>query len=467
MGIIAAAAHARAPRRAEIAIEYVNAPLVCLEKALWAIRRVSSEWGGVRTLRISVEAFDWDFEDSANAISSVSGAGIRQIGSALLALMPGVRELVLGEPNDERVSSTICSAVAGAFAGQLHTIRDPCRITLPGGVMLRHLEVSYWAASWGLLPHVCADTLEVLKIRGTSSGTEPWHAFGADSNAAAIEFPRLRRLSLEWVGSSGDEPQPQEGLQRVVVQFPALEHLCILCTANTFPFAEQIKFPRGVAAVHITTTGAAVASVADMDIEATKSITLSITGSLGEDGVLATAAAGRILARAQGCSKIEVALPGSVAHALPEGLESAALRWLCLSVPVALDAVLEQIQRLPNLDRLELGDIVLGDDQPGRYRLPAPGEPALAPLATGLWSLGVRFREEERAPELAIRAGKHMLLRIPTLAAFTSSFVHLPTMADFVRNYSAQYPHLAQVRLVPCVAPEHMLAMSSFFELTL
>ncbi|KAJ2778443.1 hypothetical protein H4R18_004603, partial [Coemansia javaensis] len=449
LDIIASAGCAKLVKNVDIDIQFLSNPARCFMRAVQLIRDASADWSGVRSLTVNLQPGSSYFENYHG--QNVTDDEICQAAVDLAAMMPGVRRLWLNDGAWCSYLTTLYTWLKGIYAEQLYELNDPWNVALIEGMVLRqirYLNVSYNDVSRDMLSCTCPDNLEVLRMIGLEE-SHWWPSFNSagDSDAAVIEFPRLRYLALEYHHTHmhtelGDSPILSPRQQ--TLRFPGLERLRIECGSGISPLLEQAEFPNGVQSMDVIASAGALCHIANMALSVSQRLALTVTSATPGSGVVAHI--NRILARARGCSEVVLETTTSTLPLLPADLESTALTCLCIRAPTTVDSIVEFIHRLPRLATLDLGCVAVHATQLD-ILVPGPDEPLIAPLATALECVSVQFEYNAR-PEETVSLLKYLLLRIPTLVKLASYATPRQPIVDFVARYFGSYPHLAQVKIL-------------------
>ncbi|KAJ2777745.1 hypothetical protein H4R18_004992 [Coemansia javaensis] len=284
-----------------------------------------------------------------------------------------------------------------------------------------------------------------------------WTPFGADSASAEIVFPSLRDLDVWYTRDSeaGDLFGGGGGVQHWDgrpwrLHFPKLAVLRLSCAHDdACPLLEYAVLPLRMDWIRIETTGAVLQRVARMALPvASRRLEICISRDAG-GGPTGLAAANRILERAHESKEAALRVYDPLLPVLPESITCTRLTELEIAHVTSADAMLGLIRKLPGLARLVVSRAELEGIQ-DRIAVPGPGDGSLAePFDTGLRALCISSYDddsEDRYNRDAIVAlAKYLLLKTPTLVAFESADTPRAPIEEFVREYSAQYPHLAGV----------------------
>ncbi|KAJ2782794.1 hypothetical protein H4R18_002066 [Coemansia javaensis] len=443
LGLVVSGGYARMARRVGIVVSSKTDPIRDFALAVDLLQRVSSEWGAARTLYASVE-MELIYSDSEPDPASYSPK-VQEVGSTLAALLPAVRNLMILDDSQSAAINALYRRLVGIYAGQLRRFDGPYSDIVPDDAafrQLRRLDHRYGYSSVSLLPRVCPASLEEVTMH-TLPVDHMWPALGVKDTARAIDFPLLRSLNLMYAFSS-NEAQTQ-GWQLRALRFPALERLRLVCNYKRCPFVEQAEFPPELAMLDVTARSEVLEHIASKPVAVTKCIVLNVVSSESDQGVLAHV--GRILEKARDGAEVALEIKSRSLRVPPESIACAALTSLRVEAPMTADAMLVLIQRLPRLVDLALGCVTL-DNARLDVLIPGPGDPAPAPTSTALRRISVWLDGGDRMPEKSALVAKYLLLTVPTLVALISPITPWAPMVQFVGEYSARYPHLAQVNIV-------------------
>ncbi|KAJ1721991.1 hypothetical protein LPJ61_005978 [Coemansia biformis] len=291
------------------------------------------------------------------------------------------------------------------------------------------------------------DSIECMLLKWLPT-SHPWAAFRTDGDSQAIEFPRLRRLSVSYRGPKATNMVAGQRLDddSLVLHFPALRHLAIKYPDTACPLLKRAVFPSRLESIEIVASTAMLEQIASIAPPETRSLAIRIPSQArGSAGALLNAK--RILERVRGCKEKELVVDDTSLRVLPEDIAGTGLTRLVVATPTCVDSMLGFIGTHPDLDSLTLSSLATGEIVSDIW-IPESGARALvAPLDTRIRTISFKIRRQLYSPDVAIPAVKYLLLRIPTLVELLAPEIPKRPIVDFISEHVQRYPHLASIRL--------------------
>ncbi|KAJ2784567.1 hypothetical protein H4R18_001032 [Coemansia javaensis] len=322
-------------------------------------------------------------------------------------------------------------------------------ITMSADCTFRGLTSTYIPYERGIgyqHPRVDPATLVSLTLHGWPSD-HSWAPFSADdSDAETIEFPNLARLNAIYYNLDTNnmvEVRHRDG-HPWKLRLPKLRRLSVNCAQDACPVLEYAVLPAHIDEIHIRAKMPVLHGLSKTPLPASRRLKIDIAKGSSDDSD-ALAAAQQILECAGESKELALYVSGEAPPVPPASITCTRLTELEIWSPMGVDAMLALIRKLPGLATMVLLGLALDNIQEN-IAVPKPENSRLAePFDTRIKTLRIGTVNDEEDLGVLASVAKYLLLRIPTLAVARFSSLKRPVIAEFVRAYSTQYPHLANV----------------------
>ncbi|KAJ2713015.1 hypothetical protein H4R19_002461 [Coemansia spiralis] len=448
LDLIAMVGCAGAVKRILIFVQCVDNPLPGLREVIQRMGAVASKW---RVVDLEVEVYSSRFRDE-NPDVDVSEYidDVAEVADALAALMPGVRHLYCAGYLSNQLVSSLNEHLVRNYAGQLQRLTSPRPISmLPERQLarLQHVSIDFKFEDEYRLPRMASGELISVSL-DKAPCNHSWAAFSTNRESQVIEFAKLRKLDVVYLGlyEVGGVAVHHRDRHPWELRFPSLESLSIQNTRGICPLLEYAVLPPRMESISIEMSWVAFQQFAHVELPKTENISLGIArSSAGNPSGLAVI--NHLLKNADDGQSLELSIGDDRLPVALETITSRALTHLAILGPVSVDTMFAFIEQMPRLTELALHNISLSDIQIDTSIPEADDDAIVEPLSKSLRILSIKYSDEGYVSDTAVAVAKCVLLRIPTLVELYAAQTRFHPLLAFVKAYKARHPHLGGVEM--------------------
>ncbi|KAJ2715185.1 hypothetical protein H4R19_001336 [Coemansia spiralis] len=432
-------------RKVTIAIHYVSAPFAGLARVVERMSEVDPVWHRVHSLELLI-CRNPSTTGSDDTSTAAHEEDIHGAAEALVSLLPGVRQLKIGNYSYTPAAGALYGRIAGLYAGQLQRIDSRHPISVPHEQLfgrLKDIRLVCGGARTDWLPRVDPGSIERLSLNRCPFN-HSWAQFSADNSPQVIHFTKLQSLCLVYtkpLASNGAVVRHPDG-HPWKLHFPALKRFIMWCAGDACPLLEYAVFPKHLDSIRLEAQASVFHSIAKVALPATRRLELPVGLNTGR-GPGDLDAVDHILNAAHGCHEKTLELMDLSIAMLPDTITCTDLTKLVVSAATSPKTAIALVDKFPRLRHLALYHVALDGIWPEALVEDDAACDAVAPLDSVLEKLTIRFARGQFSPDVAVPLAKYLLLSLPRLTHLIATQVHKQPIEDFVRSH----PRLSSVVL--------------------
>ncbi|KAJ2803183.1 hypothetical protein H4R20_002995, partial [Coemansia guatemalensis] len=383
--------------------------------------------------------------------NSIDMEFLRKVVSRMQRLVPRITKLDAHGVCSSPFFQNFYGLLAAAYSGQLGRIVIRNKIKAMPEMQyfgkLTRLVIKINTESICYLPYVCAESLVFLHMKNVPIN------FTWPTSCQTVVFSNLQDLDLEYdkynVKNRLIDKEIKSRVQSSNLFFPAIKRLRIRGITGQFPDLLCGKFASDMELVEIEGSKKAIDCVLAGKVPQAQNLVMDAT--ISDDILKANELCA--IESLTSSSKINVAVKLNVlrrsAISMLDNIALSRLTELRILPSMDFNKAMDLISRLPRLKylRICLGQTEESSDNANTSKEVELQTMRVEPISTSLEIISLQFSTFNWVSDDNILAFKRLCLAIPSLSKIHAFQIPKKQIAEFVKQYKHEYPHLATTKI--------------------